>query len=110
MKSKLYYDGNCPVCNSYINLLRKKLDLNKIDLIPYKNTANDFQYVNSKERVYSGNKAIEELASDFPSVTNYFWILPNKYKVTALKAAYKIGSSIRNVLPKKKGCGCKKRI
>jgi len=110
MKAKLYFDGNCPVCTSYIRLLRKKLDETKIEIIPFQSSAKEFQYVSADGRVYAGNRAIEQLAKDFPAVTNYFWILPDKYKVKALQVAYKVGSVVRNAItPKKKGCGCGKK-
>jgi len=112
MKAKLYYDDKCPVCISYINLLRRKLNESEIDLLPFKGTAVDFQYVSVSGKVLSGNKAIEELANDFPAVTSYFWILPERYKVKALQAAYKVGTAVRNAITpksKKKGCGCGKK-
>lgn len=109
MKARLYFDANCPICNSFINLLKKKLDDTKIEIIPFTTHAKDFQYVSSQSRVFTGNKAIEEMAKDFPAVTNYFWILPDKYKIRALQAVYKVGSAVRNILPKKKGCNCGKR-
>jgi len=37
------------------------------------------------------------------------WMLPPQYKITGLKAAYKVGSTVRKVYNKVKGCGCGKK-
>ena len=109
MKAKLYYDGNCPICNNYVRMLKKKLDANKIEFVPSAINLKDFQYVGLDKRVYSGDKAIEKLATEFPRVQNYLWMLPDKYKIKTLQAIYKVSSRVRQAIKpkaKRKGCGC----
>ena len=108
MKARLFYDGNCPVCNNYVRMLRKKISIDKLEYIPSDINATEFQFVTSDNQVFNGVPAIEQLAKSFPEVLSYFWMLPDKYKVLGLKAAYKVGGAIRSVIKKKKGCNCGK--
>jgi hypothetical protein len=108
MKARLFYDGNCPLCNNYVRMLRKKIDPNKIEYIPSNIKASEFQFVTSSNQVFNGTPAIEQLAKAFPEVLSYFWMLPDKYKVVGLKAAYKVGGIIRKAIKRKKNCNCGK--
>jgi len=106
MKYKLYYDGNCPVCTNYVKLLRKKLNPTKIECIATTTDATEFKLVTPDGRTFNGEQAIEKLAERFPKVKNFFWMLPERYKVKALKVAYKVGGAVRKIIKKKGGCGC----
>ena len=108
MKSKLYYDGGCPICNNYVKLLKKKLDQNHIKFISTSENLDDFKYISRTNKTYYGTEATKQLAKEFPIVLDYFWMLPSKYKTAALSIAYKAGSIARSVL-KKAGCGCSKK-
>ena len=107
-KARLFYDGNCPICNNYVRLLQKKIDLNKIQFIPTKTSSAEFQFVTADNQVFNGKPAIDQLAKAFPQILGYFWMLPNKYRVIGLKAAYSVGNALRKVAKRKKGCGCGK--
>ena len=116
-KYRLYYDATCPVCTNFIKLLRKKINISKISILPSPTDAKDFQFVDLQGRVYSGDSAVEQLSIAFPKIKNFFWMLPDKYKLKALKAAYQVGSAVRNILPRTTprtprhagGCGCGKK-
>ena len=121
MKARLYYDETCPVCSNYIKLLRRKINPDRIEFLPIGSDSKDFKFATETGTLFKGEKAIEKLAQTFPQVKNYFWMLPEKYKITALKTAYRIGGAVRNVVNKtinrtKKrsggGCGCggKKKV
>lgn len=107
MISKLYYDGGCPICNNYVKLLKRKLNVSQIQFIATTEKLDDFKFVTGTGKVYYGVDATKQLAKQFPKVLDYFWMLPEKYKTAALSIAYKAGSVVRAVL-KKAGCGCGK--
>ena len=107
-KAILYYDGNCVICNNYVRLLRRKVNSLYIDFVPGNPENKDFQFVSMDGKVYYGEKAIDMLTIAFPAVKTYFWMLPDKYKLKAVKAAYKIGSAVRKV-GRKFGCKCGRR-
>ena len=107
-KPRLVYDANCPVCTNYVKLLKKKISEQKLDYLPSTAKLEDIQYVNAKNQMFSGNNAIQQLANDFPAVLDYVWMLPSSYKVQGLKAAYKIGGTVRrlyNRVTRHKCCG-----
>jgi len=108
-KPRLIYDGSCPVCTNYVRLVRKKIPAEELDFYPASSMMDDFQYVNTQNQIYQGNNALQQLANDFPAILEYMWMLPPQYKITGLKAAYKVGSTVRKVYNKVKGCGCGKK-
>lgn len=108
MTSKLYYDSGCPICNNYVKLLKRKLDQRRVKFIGTTEKLDDFKYVTSNNKTYYGTEATKQLAKEFPVVLDYFWMLPEKYKTSALSIVYKAGSVVRTVL-KKTGCGCNKK-
>lgn len=104
---KLYFDGACPVCNSFVSLIRSKVDESRISFIPISTNDSNFKFETSDGTIYFGDEAINQLATAFPSVLNYFWMLPKAFQKPALHLAYKVGGAIRNVI--KKDCGCNKK-
>ena len=108
MQARLFYDANCPICNNYVRMLRKKINPNRIQYIPTSIKSSEFQFVTSDNRVFNGTPAIEQLAKAFPEVLSYFWMLPDKYKIIGLKTAYKVGGAIRKAIKRKKNCNCGK--
>jgi predicted DCC family thiol-disulfide oxidoreductase YuxK len=108
-KPRLFYDANCPVCTNYIRLVRKKIDINELDFVSSGGMYDDFQYVNKLNEVTQGNAAIDSLSKDFPTILDYVWMLPPQYKVSGLKAAYKVGSALRKVINSARGCNCGKK-
>ena len=108
-KYKLYYDAFCPVCNSFISIIKHKIDSSKIDFIGITTSDKNFKLILPDGRAAHGQDAIDELATAFPGILSYFWMLPQGLKKPALKVAYKVGSVVRNVIKKTTGCGCKKR-
>jgi len=108
-KARLYYDGSCPVCANYVRLIMKKVNTRQIEFIPTHDNSKEFQFITAENVAYTGTKAIEMLAANFPEILNYFWMLPPKFKVKGVKAAYKVGGVLRKIIKKKnkKGCGCK---
>jgi hypothetical protein len=108
MKSKLYYDSGCPICNNYVKLLKKKLSTTQIQFIATSEPLDDFKFTTPSGETYYGVDATKQLAAQYPKVLDYFWMLPTKYKSSALTVAYKTGSVVRKIL-KKTGCGCGKK-
>lgn len=107
-KPKFYFDNGCPICSQYKRIVEKKLS-DRVDYVPAQQNASDFEYLASDGIKYSGAKAIEALTTDFPEVKDYMWVLPEKYKVTALKAVYKVSSVVRKAYGTvRKGCNCGK--
>lgn len=104
---KLFFDGQCPVCNSFVGLIRNKVDETKIKFVPINTSDNNFKFETLDGKTYFGDEAINQLATAFPNVLNYFWMLPKPLQKPALHMAYKVGGMIRNVV--KKDCGCKKK-
>jgi hypothetical protein len=106
MKSKLYYDPSCPVCKSFVDLIRKKVNLTKVDIIPSLNEK-EFKYIDQLGVTYKGESAVNQFSKEFPKILDYFWMLPDGLKQTALTTAYKIGTKVRSII--KKDCNCGKK-
>lgn len=106
MKPSMVYDSGCPVCQNYMLLVKHKVG-ESMDYVKSDGAASDFQYRDASGKQYNGAKAIERLASDFPAVKDYMWMLPQEYKTAGLKVAYKVGSVIRKAVSVvRKGCNC----
>ncbi len=110
-KPQLLYDASCPICTNYVRLLKKKISPDVLDYTPTGDGLDEFRYINSDNVTFEGRPAIDELSKDFPDVTQFFWLLPHKYRTTALKAAYTAASTARTVLKAvtRGGCGCGKK-
>ena len=119
MIPRIYYDKTCPVCSNYIKLVQRKVEQQaekagkKVgELVEYYQSeagASEFKFIDENGKEYSGSDAIEAMAKVFPSVKDYMFMLPQKYKVSGLKAAYKVGSVVRKAYGAvKKGCNCGK--
>lgn len=106
---KLYYDAHCPICTSFVSMLKTKVDLAKISFLPTTSNTKDFRLDISTGKVVYGQDAINELAQAFPAILNYFWMLPQGFKKPALNMVYKAGSVARTVIKKATGCGCGKK-
>jgi phage-related protein len=107
-KPKFFYDNGCPICSQYRRLVERKIG-DQVEYVPAQQNASDFEYLATDGVKYSGAKAIEALVKDFPAVKDYMWVLPEKYKMTALKAVYKVSSVVRKAYGTvKKGCNCGK--
>lgn len=107
--AKLIYDAKCPICTNYVQMIRRKVPSGSIEFIGDHTDLTTFQYVTQSGETYSGNRAIEVLAKDFPSVLGYMWMLPEKYKVSGLKAAASVGGVVRNAynkITRRGGCNC----
>lgn len=103
---QLFYDGTCPICASFTQLIKKKVDATKIRFIP-NNAGDNFRFQTPDGTEYMGEEAVNALADAFPAVLNYFWMLPTNLKKPALNLAYKAGTAIRSAL-KPNDCGCSK--
>lgn len=108
-KYKLYYDAFCPICTSFASILKNKLDQDKIEFVASSTNDGNFKLILPNGSSKFGQDAINELANTFPTILNYFWMLPNGLKKPALDMAYKIGSTVRKVIKKTGGCGCKNK-
>lgn len=104
---ELFYDGDCPICGSFVQLIRKKVDASKLKFIPI-NKGENFRFVTMEGLEFRGEEAVNALADAFPTVLNYFWMLPTNLKKPALNLAYTAGAAIRSVLKKDADCGCNK--
>ena len=100
-KPQLFFDSDCPVCSEFKRLVSRKLG-DAVEYRPIGAYKSDFEYVDANGTKLAGSKAIEKLASDFPQIKDYVWILPEKLKVTGLKVAYKVGSVVRKTLADRK--------
>ncbi len=104
---KLFFDSSCPVCSSFVNMIRSKIDSSKIEFLPMTSNENNFKIELPNGKTYFGKDAVTKLYKEFPEILNYFWMLPDKFKPAALQMTYKIGSLARTIL-KKTGCNCGK--
>lgn len=110
-KPQLIYDENCPICTNYIRLIKKKISEEDLDYVPNSDGLDEFRYINTNGVMLEGKPAVDELSKDFIEVTQFFWLLPQKYRTTALQVAYKTASTVRKALKKVSGggCGCGKK-
>jgi hypothetical protein len=110
-KAQLIYDENCPICTNYIRLIKKKISDDDLDYVPNSDGLDEFRYINADGVMFEGKSAIDELSKDFTEVTQFFWLLPQKYRTTALKIAYTAASTARKALKavSRGGCGCGKK-
>jgi hypothetical protein len=107
-KPKLFYDGNCFICTNYVRLMQRKIPADKLDFIPSVGDRKDFGYESISGIMYEGQEAIDVFAKEIPEVQEYFWMLPSKYRVQALQAAYQVSSAVRGLIKKTRGCNCGK--
>ena len=108
MKSKLYYDASCPICMQFIKMVRNKVSLEELHLIPINNNeATEFKYEDKNGKTFNGTSAVTRFSEEYPSILSYFWMLPSKFQATALNAVYKVGTAVRSVI--KKDCNCGKK-
>ena len=107
-KCRLYYDARCPICTNYVTVLKRKLSSTDVIFTPTTENMDDFKFSDENGNIYTGKDAIEKMAIRFPVLLDYFWMLPEKFRVDGLKAAYKVGSMARQVIKKVSGCGCGK--
>ncbi len=106
---KLYFDSECPVCTSFVKLLKKKLDTNQIEYLPIENPdeIKEFRFI-AFDNEFHGKEAIDELSRHFPEVLSYFWILPPQYRKNAAKKMYGFAGKIRSLYRIIVGRGCRK--
>lgn len=107
-KCKLYYDSGCPICTNYVSVLRRKLNPTDIQFIPATEKLEEFKFVLEDGSIYMGKAGIEKMAQRFPVLLDYFWMLPERLRVTGLQTAYKVGSAARKIIKSVSGCGCGK--
>ena len=110
-KPQLIFDDGCPICANYVRILKKKVSEADLDYVPDGSGLDEFRYINADGVTFEGSPAIDELSKDFKEVNQFFWILPQKYRTTALKLAYKTASVTRSALKAvtRGGCGCGKK-
>lgn len=107
LKPKIYYDASCPVCSSYIRLIKKKVSEEVVDYLDAGSEAKDFKYTDANGNTYTGTMAIDRMSKDFPAILDFMWILPPSLKTKGLKAVYKASGVVRRTIAKvKKGCNC----
>ncbi|MGL1936887.1 MAG: hypothetical protein OCD01_17800 [Fibrobacterales bacterium] len=110
---KLYYDAECPVCASFVGLLRKKVPEMTIEYIalPDDSESDDFTFIAFDNSFY-GKEAIDEMSRHFPQILDYFWMLPPTYRHEAVKKVYGVAGYIRSfyrTLMGKKCRSCNKK-
>jgi len=102
---KLYFDSNCPVCNSFAKLLKKHLS-GEAEIIPLIEHAEDFKLELADGKILHGKEAIETLGKEIPKVKDFFWMLPDSYRGKALYEAYAFGRFLRKVFYFLRGRKC----
>lgn len=107
-KCSLYYDGNCPICTNYVGILRRKLNPIDIQFIKATEPMDDFKFILDDGSIFYGKEAIAKMANRFPVLLDYFWMLPDKFKLSGLQSVYKASSIARAVIKKVGGCNCGK--
>lgn len=107
-KCTLIYDASCPICVNYVKILKRKISMAQLNFVSSDGKLNEFKFITEDGTEFQGKDAIAKMANRFPIIMDYFWMLPEKFRVTGLQVAYKAGSVVRNVLKKASGCGCGK--
>jgi hypothetical protein len=104
---KLYYDSNCPLCNSFAKLLRKNLN-GQVELVdmPQGEQAKEFKLETDSGEFLHGKEAIDYLAREIPKIKDFFWMLPDSYKEKALHGTYAISKFWRNIFYFLRGRQC----
>jgi len=104
---KLYFDSNCPLCNSFAKLLRKHLS-DEIEMLelPQGETAKDFKLEMPNGEFLYGREAISALEKEVPKVKDFFWMLPESYKGPALQGTYVLSKFWRKFFYFFKGRRC----
>ena len=108
LKPKIYYDAICPVCSSYIRLIKKKVSPEVVDYLDAGSEAKDFKYTDANGSTYTGTTAIDRMTKDFPSILDFMWILPPSLRLQGLKTVYKASGVARRTIAKvtKRPCNC----
>ena len=106
----LYYDDKCPVCRGFASMLRRKLPSNAIAFEPVSDGAKEFRYTTDGGVTLSGDVALDALLNDFPSVKEFFWMLPDSLKMPAVKSVVAAAGVLRQAINIVRPCGsCGKR-
>lgn len=113
LDAQLLYDEGCVVCRSFASMLEKKLGSSGLKLKPLaiesvngelRHSLKDFRYRAPDGQEFRGKPAIDALARDFPEVKDFFWILPDRARVPALRQAYGFAKFLRRLL--RRDCNC----
>lgn len=105
---RIIFDATCPVCTNFMHMIRAKVK-DRAEYYKADEGARDFKYVDAKGASYSGTAAVDKMATDFPEIGDYLFILPEKFRKAGLKAVYKVAGPIRKIIGSvKKGCNCGK--
>jgi len=105
---RIIYDATCPICTNFMHMIRAKVKT-RAEYYPAVEDARDFKYMDADGNTYTGVAAVDKMVSDFPEIGNYLFILPERFRKSALKAVYKVAGPVRKVIGTvKKGCNCGK--
>ncbi len=103
---RIIYDATCPICTNFMHMIRAKVQ-DRAEYCRAAEDARDFRYIDSNDKEYSGTAAVDKMATDFPEIGDYLFILPEKFRKAGLKAVYKVAGPVRKVIGTvKKGCNC----
>ncbi|NLB62748.1 MAG: hypothetical protein GX801_01400 [Fibrobacter sp.] len=103
----LKYDSECPLCNSFAKLLKRKLAGEAVLLEAMAATeakhATEFELV-TPQKTLLGKEAVEYLAEEFPQIKDIFWMLPDSYKTRAVIKSYSLAQKFRRRW--RRNCDC----
>jgi len=104
----LYYDAQCILCKSFAQLLSRKISPEELVLSPMnaeeRRHARDFR-VSTPEGELQGKDAISWLAARLPAIRQFFWMLPDSYRTSALIRTYSFAKKIRRWFGRSCRCG-----
>lgn len=105
----LYYDAQCPVCKSFIKLIRKSIPDHQLKFYAISEIAlskyHEF-YIEIHGEVLIGKDAVDYISKNFPQIKEYFWMLPPNYRHDALQGSLKIAQWIRRYIFRRRDCNC----
>jgi predicted DCC family thiol-disulfide oxidoreductase YuxK len=106
---RIIYDATCAICTNFQHMIKAKVK-DRAEYYPSESGAKDFKYIDAAGNSYVGTDAVDRMATDFPEITDYLMILPEKYRKAGLKAIYKAAKPVRKVIGvvKRGGCNCGK--
>ena len=105
---RIIYDASCPVCTNFMHMIRAKVK-DRAEYYKAAEDAKDFKYIDANGTSYTGTDAVDKMATDFPEIGDYLFMLPERFRKAGLKAMYKVAGPVRKIISTvKKGCNCGK--
>jgi hypothetical protein len=106
---RLFYDGQCVVCRSFVKLMTKNVNPTDITFLPLPEDEPKLEFIleGPDSLRLGGEEAMRYLTQQFPFIKKYFFMLPPQYRTAAVLKSYRLGRWLRSIIYGN-DCNCSK--